>query len=70
MRGTTKWFAESYAHEGTDFTSRPADNYEEIFEFLQTDAQERKYSDPVTTLAISAQPLNPFGRAAKFGYIA
>src|SRR5579864_1238550 len=37
MRGTTKWFAESYAHEGTSFTSRRADNYEHISKSLQID---------------------------------
>jgi hypothetical protein len=38
--------------------------------FCRLTLKEKKYSEPITTRAISAQPLNPFNRAAKFGYIA
>ena len=41
MSGSTKRIAEFYACDGRNFTSRPADNYEEIFKFLQIDAQEK-----------------------------
>src|SRR5580692_8526824 len=41
MRGSTQRIAKSYVCDGRNFTSRPADNYEEIFESLQIDTQAK-----------------------------
>jgi hypothetical protein len=70
MSESTKRLAKFYACDGRFLPVDAPTITKRSSDFLQVNAQAKKYSDPITTLAISAQPLDPFGRAAKFGYIA
>jgi hypothetical protein len=70
MSESTKGLADSYACDGRNFTSRPADNYEEIFELLQIDTRaknvlravdQRKNRSEILRLRLAPSPRDKGG---------